>query len=402
MLLSVAERRRAEQFADLLDAGDLTGTNASSGAIFGTVPGPRDAGRGADLAALLATVEAVRRLPVDAGPDPVFRDRLRTRLVAVATVRPAGPGAARPAEQRHEPAPRGWARRRLAALVAAGAAVLVASGVAVASTQALPGGALYGVKLASESVRLQLAGSDLQRGRLLLDFARTRLAEARQVTGDPAATVAALRTMQLQTAQGVRQITGYAATQRDPAVLATVDRFAADQQAGLTQLLSQLTDPAARASAGSALAQLSALAAQTDQLRIQLTAAAGTSSGGGALPGGAGTRAPPTASSPTGATVPTGAAAAGTGSRGAPSTGAGGAAPVPLPSTAPLPLSTGGTGGSLPLPLSSGTGGLLPPTGVTASPVIPTVPVPGVSIQPSLPAVGSAIPLSGALGGGLP
>lgn len=398
MLLSVAERRRAERFADLLDADELTSTAASSG----TVPGPRAAGRGADLAGLLATVEAVRRLPVDAGPDPVFRDRLRTRLVAVATVRPAGPGAARPAELRHEPAPRGWARRRLAALVAAGAAVLVASGVAVASTQALPGGALYGVKLASESVRLQLAGSDLQRGRLLLDFARTRLAEARQVAGDPAATVAALRTMQEQTAQGVRQITGYAATQHDPAVLATVDRFAADQQAGLTQLLSQLTDPAARASAGSALAQLAALAAQTDQLRIRLAAAAGTGSGGGALPGGAGTGpAPPAAASPAGPGAPTGPPGAGTGSTGVPSTGAGGAVPVPLPSTAPLPLPTGGAGGSLPLPLPSGTGGLFPPTGVTSPPVIPTLPVPVVSIQPSLPAVGSVIPLSGALGGGL-
>jgi hypothetical protein len=56
-------------------------------------------------------------------------------------------------------------------------------GVAVASTSSLPGDTLYTMKRGLEDWRLNMAGSDEERGKLLLDEASTRMDEARRLMG---------------------------------------------------------------------------------------------------------------------------------------------------------------------------------------------------------------------------
>jgi hypothetical protein len=54
-------------------------------------------------------------------------------------------------------------------------------GVAAASTDALPGDSLYGLKRGMEDIELSLAHGDSDRGELYLDQASTRLSEARRL-----------------------------------------------------------------------------------------------------------------------------------------------------------------------------------------------------------------------------
>ncbi|MFF5189402.1 hypothetical protein ACFY30_37515 [Streptomyces sp. NPDC000345] len=57
------------------------------------------------------------------------------------------------------------------------------SGLAASSTDALPGDALYGVKLGVESWRLGMADGATERGAVHLGFASTRLAELQELEG---------------------------------------------------------------------------------------------------------------------------------------------------------------------------------------------------------------------------
>ncbi|MEU2725968.1 DUF5667 domain-containing protein [Streptomyces smyrnaeus] len=70
-------------------------------------------------------------------------------------------------------------------LAAGGLSVGVAAsafgGATAASTDALPGDSLYGLKRGMEDLRLDLAGDDADRGSLLLDHASTRMNEARRL-----------------------------------------------------------------------------------------------------------------------------------------------------------------------------------------------------------------------------
>ncbi|UNS98279.1 DUF5667 domain-containing protein [Streptomyces tubbatahanensis] len=72
---------------------------------------------------------------------------------------------------------KGLAAGGLSVGVAAGAL----GGAAAASTDALPGDNLYGLKRGMEDLRLDLAGDDADRGSLLLDHASTRMKEARRL-----------------------------------------------------------------------------------------------------------------------------------------------------------------------------------------------------------------------------
>lgn len=66
---------------------------------------------------------------------------------------------------------------RVAVASTMAASMVGTTGVAVAAQEALPGDALYGIKKATESLRLSLAGDPVANGRLELRFAQERLDE---------------------------------------------------------------------------------------------------------------------------------------------------------------------------------------------------------------------------------
>ncbi|MEY9939235.1 DUF5667 domain-containing protein [Streptacidiphilus sp. MAP5-3] len=179
MTANVLEFRRARAFADAVDAREARFDEEN----------PDGDGQ---YDHLLATVASLASVP---GPslDPEVRLTQRALLVAEFERTFAdGGGAAVVPEQRSRrgshramrtpavawPSAR-WGRRLAVGGLASMMALGTLGGVAVASSKALPGDVLYGMKRGLEDWRLNLAGSDAQRGRLLLDEASTRMTEAR-------------------------------------------------------------------------------------------------------------------------------------------------------------------------------------------------------------------------------
>jgi len=146
-----------------------------------------------------AVVGALATLP-SPEPSAVFRAELRAQLVAIApriiaesaTAAPTRtdlPNAARPVGARTRPKHADGAIARLRGIslgrpLAVAASVITVfamllGGAVWMSQKALPGDTLYGLKRASESVRLSLAGSDTDKAKLYLNFAETRVNEAK-------------------------------------------------------------------------------------------------------------------------------------------------------------------------------------------------------------------------------
>ena len=182
------DRRRAERFAQLLDE--------ANGGRRHHVRSPVDD----ELAELVAVghqraprrpVRRRRSTPSSGSacgrcwsPPPSGRASAPSATARPrSTSRRSGPlPGGQPGRRRRAPDPR--PRRDLVG-VAAGA--IAVSGMSAASENAMPGDALYGVKRSTERAQLALASSDLTRGQLSLDFARTRLAEAGALGGEPTA-----------------------------------------------------------------------------------------------------------------------------------------------------------------------------------------------------------------------
>jgi hypothetical protein len=79
-------------------------------------------------------------------------------------------------------APRSRLSRRLAVGgLTVGVAAGAFGGVAAASTNALPGDTLYGLKRGMEDLKLDMASGDASRGKVYLDMASTRMQEARRL-----------------------------------------------------------------------------------------------------------------------------------------------------------------------------------------------------------------------------
>src|SRR5262245_13321743 len=140
-----------------------------------------DAGRAVDAdaraAGLVAVVDRLRSLGGRAAdPEPVFRDRLRERLVATATVEWAGnpPGVERKPARLRPPVRRARLRYALAGV---SVGLLLTGGLVVASASALPGDLLYPVKRATERVELAVVFGQEAKGRAHLALARTRVEE---------------------------------------------------------------------------------------------------------------------------------------------------------------------------------------------------------------------------------
>jgi hypothetical protein len=105
------------------------------------------------------------------GPEPAVPEQRSHR--GRGTHRASGLGKLRPRSRLSK----GLAAGGLTVGVAAGAF----GGVAAASSDALPGDSLYGLKRGMEDVKLGLAHGDSTRGELYLDQASTRLGEARRL-----------------------------------------------------------------------------------------------------------------------------------------------------------------------------------------------------------------------------
>jgi hypothetical protein len=207
-----------------------------------------------DLSDLVRLAGRVGKVTVAPEPDPEFRDSLRALLMA--KIERDGIGAV--ADQREAEAatraalagrtqvvrnvPAGGGRTRAAVLVGFTAGALALSGVSAASTEALPGDALYQVKRSSELAQLALAGSEESRGHLYLEFASSRLGEAimlRQGYPD------LLNDMDEATTQGVHAIALAAVERKDPTMLDSVRDFAGLQRERLDTLAGQPgADPA--------------------------------------------------------------------------------------------------------------------------------------------------------------
>ncbi|MDG4794139.1 DUF5667 domain-containing protein [Micromonospora sp. WMMD1082] len=226
-------RRRAERFAQLLDEAN---------------GGRRHHVRSRDDDQLAPLVTLGRRLgtnPPIAEVNPEFRTGLRAMLLATAAREGVGAATAgRPAEKagsgRGSLLPAVTARRaraRGAILVGIAAGAVAVSGISAASENAVPGDALYGMKRGTERAQLALTGSDISRGQLFLDFARTRLAEASSLRGGRTGYSGVLDDMDADTRQGVRLLTGAAAQRSDAAALVAVDAFLTEQRRSLNALL---------------------------------------------------------------------------------------------------------------------------------------------------------------------
>ncbi|MFF8830796.1 DUF5667 domain-containing protein [Streptomyces sp. NPDC015131] len=187
MIANVSAHRRANAFAQALEEQTAEQPEASVE--------PTEQGR------LLALANGLGELPrpeLDPDVKVVQRARLVAAMEAMFAEGAAGEGsAAGPTvpEQRTASgrgAHRATALRRLRprsrwskGLAAGGLTVGVAagafSGVAAASSDALPGDSLYGLKRGMEDLKLGMADDDADRGEIYLNQASTRLSEARRL-----------------------------------------------------------------------------------------------------------------------------------------------------------------------------------------------------------------------------
>jgi hypothetical protein len=142
----------------------------------------------AETARLARTARALASVPATSGaPRPEFVAELRERLLAEAATLPvaARAGGSAPAERtgrRSGPVVVVVGRGLPRALAGAAASVLVVgSVVGVASRSAIPGSALYPVKGWLDSVAVQMAGSELDRGLTHLSQAEEHIGDTREL-----------------------------------------------------------------------------------------------------------------------------------------------------------------------------------------------------------------------------
>lgn len=229
-------RRRAERFAQLLDE--------ANGARRHHVRSRVDD----ELAPLVAVGQRLvaERPKVDV--DPEFRTGLRAMLLATAereglgtpataTTEPAGERATGARGSLLPSVTARRARARGAILVGVAAGAIAVSGISAASENAVPGDALYGMKRGTERAQLALASSDVSRGQLFLDFARTRLDEAAELRGDHVGFGTVLDDMDADTRQGVRLLTAAAVQRAEAASLDAVNTFVTEQRRAVSDLL---------------------------------------------------------------------------------------------------------------------------------------------------------------------
>lgn len=185
MIANVSAHRRANAFAQALEEQSLRGAAAVQ---------PEDPAEQADRGPLLALANGLGELPKPQ-LDPEVKVVQRAQLVAAmeamfaeggASADPTVPGQRSRGSHRASPLrklrPRTrWSRGLAAGGLTVGVAAGAFGGVAAASSDALPGDSLYGLKRGMEDIHLGLTNNDTDRGEIYLDQASTRLSEARRL-----------------------------------------------------------------------------------------------------------------------------------------------------------------------------------------------------------------------------
>src|SRR4051794_9901735 len=214
-MISTTGNRRAAQFAALLEAPARTDDPA--------------------LAPYVALAGALRAMPVASGPSPEFRDALRTRLLAVATVQGVGaPDLSATARLRQAGITWNF-QRRMAIVAGAAAAAPAVAGVGVGASRSLPGDPFYGVKRATERVQLATTTGQEAKGKRHLEFARTRLHEVEALVGQDSA----LSEFMPGQVGALGHLTNEAKTST---IVATLQDMDAETRAGAQDLLAVYTD----------------------------------------------------------------------------------------------------------------------------------------------------------------
>ncbi|MDX3643056.1 DUF5667 domain-containing protein, partial [Streptomyces sp. MB09-02B] len=197
MIANVSAHRRANAFAQALEELSDRGTAAEQPEGSAPAPAVERTERGRMVALTIGLdelpkpvldpeVKVVHRAQLVAAMEAMLRDgTLPGREASDPSVPEQRSGKGRGA---HRASPLGKLRPRsrlTKGLAAGGLSVGVAAsafgGVAAASSDALPGDSLYGLKRGIEDVKLTLADDNDDRGRLYLDQASTRLSEARRL-----------------------------------------------------------------------------------------------------------------------------------------------------------------------------------------------------------------------------
>jgi hypothetical protein len=332
MTANVLEHRRARAFADAVEDRPSTAVPHQGG------PEENPAGQFADL---LATVSALGALPAPEF-DPEVRMVQRAQVMAEFERHFAGGGAVVPAPRgrgshragaavgRLRPRTR-WGRRLAVSGLAAGVAVTAFGGMAAASSSAIPGDPLYGMKRSLENWQLDFAGSNAERGRLLLDQASQRMSEAQQLIDHDQAdghrlsphviaeVTKALSDMNAEGTQGSDLLQAIYRQNHSLAPLQSLAAFDRLQQRSLDALAPQLPRQAEPVE-GQLQQLLSGISAELAPLHLT-PGADGVGGGASALPGG--DTSPSTGGASAGSTegsTPRGATTSGTGAMSSPGT----------------------------------------------------------------------------------
>ena len=200
-------------------------------------------------------------------PDPAFRFRLRNELLETAS----GPGTLGARARGRIAAFNDRMRRSLRVVVSAGiaAAVIAGSGATfAAASNALPGDALYPVKLFRESAQLAFSSGPSE-GLKRLDFARTRLREIRGLeqrgNRNPALYIATLDRMDVLTQTGTTELIDAVRHGGQRTLLRSVGGFASVQEQDLQALIPAIP-PAAVPAARDSLVVLQRVSITVDEV----------------------------------------------------------------------------------------------------------------------------------------
>ncbi|MCB5183024.1 DUF5667 domain-containing protein [Streptomyces antimicrobicus] len=192
MIANVSPHRRANAFAQALEGRTPSDPSEPEPAAEQS-EAPAEPAEHERLLALVSALGEVPRPQLDAEVKVVQRAQLVAAMEAMVMEERAGGGAASDPQVPEQRTGRGahratplrklrprsrWSKGIAAGGLTVGVAAGAFSGVAAASTDALPGDSLYPVKRGVEDLKLGMTDDDSERGELYLDRASTRLWEA--------------------------------------------------------------------------------------------------------------------------------------------------------------------------------------------------------------------------------